>query len=148
MSEKDLRHAFRDQVGRFGCNWPIESPIESGTPDNCCLLRFPGWPPERAVASWVEFKHAREWPKREGTPLKFKHFTKEQKLRLLEWHGNGGHCCVIVQVNREYFLVPPAHVRELQEQGATRERFMEMAAVYSFGKFPAGAFLRWLVRWS
>ena len=146
MSETDFRHQFRDQMSPFGQVQAIESPIESGIPDLCVSLRFPNWPIDRAVTTWIELKFAREWPKLAKTKLKFKHYTKEQKLWLLGWHAEGGNCCLIAKVASEYFLVPPAHLRELQEEGMTRQRFVETSAVHSH-MFPRSAFLKWLVKW-
>jgi len=177
MSEKDLRHEFGLKLRPFGIVQDIESPMESGIPDECCLLRYPhrmetiryhlgkahtddgklmtfdqvdrmvlpesAVPEWRAKTSWVELKHAYRWPQR-GGPLRFEHFTTEQKLWLTSWARTGGRCCLLAKVGDDYALIPPAHLQELHEQGMTRERARTIAEVWNSVAFPTKRVLRWL----
>lgn len=149
MSESDLRALFSREMRRFGLSQPIESPDTGlGIPDNCVLLRRPHAPRDPGVGgvtSWVELKHAHRWPPR-GGPLKFEHYTNDQRLWLKSWHEAGGRCCLLMQVGRDYALLPPWRTCELYYDGMTRARALEAAAVSAEGRFPTAEVMKWLTR--
>jgi hypothetical protein len=56
------------------------------------------------VNGWIELKYSHEYPKRESTPVRIRHFTKEQRHFLWERGTHGGHCWVLWQIHRDYLL--------------------------------------------
>lgn len=119
----------------------IENRLGKGMPDVVACLRLSSNDPP--VSSFIELKHAEEWPKRASTPLHFNHFGEEQVLWLEAWHRAGGLCCVLAQVEREYLLIGPWHASEIAA-GMTREAMIRAALVYSRKVFPTGQILKCL----
>lgn len=73
----------------------IENAVDTGTPDvEYC---------HEGRQGWIELKVAKK-PARAATPVRIRHFSKEQRL----WHRDrvksGGRSFILVQVEREYFL--------------------------------------------
>ena len=64
----------------------------------------PGYPDVDYAGGKLELKWAREWPKRETTPLRLDHYTDAQK----RWHAArqraGGLVHVLLQVRNEWLL--------------------------------------------
>ena len=152
MSEADLRHVFLTRMRAFGLAHRIESPMESGVPDVVCLLKqqflkadgtLPVYSNEGKV-SWVELKHAHEWPKRPGTKFRFPKFTMEQLSWLKEWHRSGGRCCVVGQVATTYFLVGGIKNLEHLYDGINRSNLGMIAQVINEKVFPTRRVLKWL----
>lgn len=141
MSETDLSALSCSQLRQFGSVHRIENKLDKGTPDVCAALRFPGRDVTHTV--WIEHKHCRRWPAGDETPLHIKSFTLEQLLWLEGWHGR---CCVILQVARDYLLLPPCHLRKVFERRAPEEIVRALATVQGAGKYPTPGIIRWLTR--
>jgi len=97
-SESSLwRAVSKNMQGRWIAE-RMENLVASGTPDVYFTLVQCG------TMGWLELKHAHEWPKKPKTPLKIKHYTKEQKA-FIKRHGYiGANIFVLLQVEKEYFL--------------------------------------------
>jgi hypothetical protein len=66
-----------------------------------------------AGSGWIEMKRKKSWPVRPTTPLRLKHFTKEQKAWLYK-HGHfNKRCWLFLQVEQEYFLFDYKHCQEV-----------------------------------
>ncbi len=61
--------------------------------------------PTSHVRGWIELKYAPAWPKRDATPLRLRHFTKEQRNWLRKQGELGGHTWLLLQVDRDYILI-------------------------------------------
>lgn len=136
MSEKDFwSRIVRPKLISFGVLHRIENVLELGTPDVAyCLHRGD----RIGVSGWIELKFAHRWPK---TKLRFPHFTVDQANWLEDW-GRIGHSYMLAQVGEDFLLVHARNCREIQKEGATRQRFMELATVHGFGAFPTGRIVR------
>ena len=53
---------------------------------------------------WVELKYVKEWPKRESTPLRLRHFTPEQRSFLSQREKSGGHAFLLLGVGEQVLL--------------------------------------------
>jgi hypothetical protein len=98
-SEKSLwRTIQKNMIDRWEAD-RVENPANPGTPDVYFTLKQTG------TMGWIELKYAHEWPKRETTPLKLKHFTKQQRS-FFRRHGElGANLFILLQFDREYFLL-------------------------------------------
>lgn len=77
----------------------VENPANPGTPDIYFTMK------KNSAMGWIELKHVPEWPKRETTTLKIKHFTPQQRV-FIKVHGElGANIYVLLQVARDYFLL-------------------------------------------
>lgn len=66
----------------------------------------PGTPDVYYMHGWVELKEADEWPVRPSTPLRLKHFTKQQRLWARTHILKGGVSTVLLKVGKlEWFLL-------------------------------------------
>lgn len=131
-----VRPALRD----FGTLHRIENAVEVGMPDVvACLSRGDG----KWCSSWIELKRAWEWPVREKTIFRFKHYTVDQANFLNDWNLKRQRTCLLAQINDEYLLVSGKHAQELQ-RGVTRDRFYKIASVHGQYKFPTARVLMWL----
>lgn len=142
MSEADLRATARKYFAPFGLYQRIESPTTGkGIPDAFASLVDPRT--SARGAAWIEYKYARKWPARERTPIRFDSYTVDQCLWLEACHRNGSRCCIVAQVEDDYALFPPAHVRAVFN-GVTQGDMAAMAKVFCRGTFPAGRILKWI----
>jgi len=71
----------------------IESHISSGVPD------------VNYVHGWIELKFKDSWPKRERTPLRLEHFTKEQRTWLRKRAAAGGRVFLLLKVGLNEWLL-------------------------------------------
>ena len=71
---------------------PVENPVHLGTPD------------VNYTQGWIELKWLRSWPKREETPVRFPHFTVQQRRWLRRRIIHGGLAWLLVQCRTEWFL--------------------------------------------
>lgn len=142
MSEADLRATARKFLNPFGLYQRIESPTTgNGIAD--AFVSLTDTRTGRKGGAWIEYKHAKEWPKRARTPVRFASYTMDQVLWLEACHRNGQRCCIVAQVEDDYALFPPAHIRAVYN-GITQGDMSAMAAVFARGTFPAGRILKWL----
>lgn len=72
---------------------PVENPIYPGTPDVAHVL------------GWLELKHVERAPVRASSPVRLPHYTTEQRLWAKMHSRAGGNCHVLLQVEREVFLL-------------------------------------------
>ena len=66
-----------------------------------------------ARSGWVELKYTSEYPKRDSTPIRLEHFTLEQKDWLRSRGALGCQCCVLWQINKDYYVFSWRHVYSL-----------------------------------
>lgn len=65
----------------------------------------PGTPDVNYVDGWLELKYLPEWPKRESTKIKIKHFTAEQRLWLKRRIKADGYARILLKIGtREWVL--------------------------------------------
>lgn len=96
-------------------------PLHAIRVENPC---HPGTPDVDTARGWIELKQVDSWPKRASTPLRLPHFTPQQKIWLDKRTRAGGRCWVLVQVEREYFLLSGATASTILGE-ATREQLFE-----------------------
>lgn len=89
--ENSMWTDLRDKLPRDIHIERIENSVALGTPDvNLCSIQL--------GEVWVELKYADDWPVRDSTVFRLKHYTKEQRL----WHilrcAAGGSCWVLLRV--------------------------------------------------
>jgi len=96
-SEAGLWSHMRRKCKNFPCDLTrVENGVETGTPDvNGCY---------DAVEFWVELKFRETWPVRESTPVRFRHYTEDQRRWLRDRGKVGGRAWLLVQVGRCYML--------------------------------------------
>jgi len=126
-------------VKTMGTRWDVQSHEDSlsmGIPD---LSYGSG-----GVNGWIELKRAREYPKKNSTPIKFKHFTASQVNWLSKRGKAGGFCWIFIQVSTEYYLFPFSKGRALRA-GMTKEEFREQCFQYWTGNVDPSELLSALV---
>ena len=94
---------------------PVENPVD------------PGFPDVEYIGGTLELKAVDAWPKRESTPLRLDHYTKEQRI----WHERrahkGGRIHVLLQVGPEFLLFHgPVAANHLGEE--PRDRLYTLAS--------------------
>lgn len=95
-SERSLWNTVRKNLSPYMHLTRHEDSVSPGTPD----VSY-GYASRNG---WIELKHVDDFPVREATPIRVRHFTDEQKLFLEERGKEGGYCWVLLQVGNEYFL--------------------------------------------
>lgn len=56
------------------------------------------------VQGWIELKVVSGWPARSATIISLPTFSPDQRNWLNRRHAKGGHCFILLQVNRTYLL--------------------------------------------
>jgi hypothetical protein len=56
------------------------------------------------ICGWVELKYKSAWPKRKTTPLRLKHFTKEQRIWLKKRGKYCNNVFILISVKDEWLL--------------------------------------------
>ena len=88
-----MRQTVVKMVKPFGIDpVSVENSVGPGTPD----LNY--------LDGWLELKWARDWPKRDSTPLRMPHFTIQQRRWLARRQRAGGRAFVLLKVAREWLL--------------------------------------------
>lgn len=82
----------------------------------------------------VEFKWARDWPKR-GGPLRLPHYTEAQRSWARKHLADGGRCFLVLQVKKEWFIFTANQVAYYEVGNLTREQLKAEADRY-FAKKP------------
>lgn len=74
--------------------------------DACAIENstHPGTPDVNYMGGWVELKCLDRWPVREGTPVRIRHFTREQRIWLARRWNAGGNSHLLLQVRDEWLL--------------------------------------------
>ena len=134
-SERSLWLTTRAHLSPFGRLVRVETPgTGGGVPDVVyCLV---------GRAGWLELKELDTWPVRPTTKVRIDHLTLEQVLFLEGWEAAGGSAHLLLQVGRQYLLLPPKIARAVHARELTRVEVEAAAVVNSTGKFPRGAVLR------
>jgi hypothetical protein len=139
---------MRKHLSPFGKLERVENSAGIGTPDVCYCLSYPtAVGRSESVSGWLELKELDEWPKRATTPIRIPKLKIEQVLWLEAWHAAGGDAMMLLQVQREYFLLPPVAVRSIWNRAAIREQLQPFAlsALDESGSFPTRNILKCLV---
>jgi hypothetical protein len=112
----------------------VENPVGPGTPDvHYCV---------EGMTGWLELKEIPAWPKRSDTPVRLPHYTKEQRLWIMDYASHGGRVHLLLRIARPKFYLlfgPEVAVHLLGEvpEWTLRQR----ALVTSGPTFVASAFL-------
>ena len=101
MTEKALRQNVKKGLSPYAHVISIENAVGVGTPDlNVCIGGY---------EIWIELKHFKEWPKRKTTNINLGSKNKASWQREMVWMQerikHGGVCCVLVQNDKQYFLL-------------------------------------------
>lgn len=98
-------------VGVMGTRWDVQSHedrLSVGIPDLSYGIN--------QVNGWIELKQVPKWPVKAETLVKPSKYTPNQVSWIKKRNKKGGHCFVIVRVNRkEYFLFRADIARELRK---------------------------------
>ena len=65
---------------------------------------LPGTPDVNYIEGWIELKWLRQWPVGEQTPVRFEHFTPQQRVWQLRRRRAGGRSWALVQCRRDWLL--------------------------------------------
>ena len=84
------------------------------------------------VAGWIELKHKHKYPAKASTPVRFDHYTPEQKLFLEEQGNLLIPAYLFVQVDSDYFLFD--HIRGQNVGDLTKKQMKEQAVLYCHKK--------------
>ena len=117
--EQDQRQKLNKALNKFN--------VHAHSVENSAL---PGTPDVTYISGWAECKYAVDWPKKEETPLRFEHFTPQQRAWLTEHWMLGGECWLCVQVSktRDWLLFDgKTAARHVGRDGANKERLFELA---------------------
>jgi hypothetical protein len=108
----------------------VENPACPGTPDvHYCV---------DGISGWLELKRLESWPVRAGTPVRIEHYTKEQRLWIMDYALNGGRVHLLLQVASDFLLFDPSAAVDVVGYG-TRERLVESACVHGHPRAPIEA---------
>jgi hypothetical protein len=113
MAERDMRTRVTRALSSLHAI-SVENPVLPGTPD------------VNYVEGWLELKWLREWPASGGTPVRFNHWTPQQKVWHLLRRKAGGQCWVLIQCKREWILLA-GEVAALHLHDVTRGQLYELA---------------------
>lgn len=72
---------------------PIENIVGTGTPD------------VNYIDGWLELKLLDNWPAKAGTIVKFKRYTQNQRLWLIDRWTLGGRAFLVVKVAQEWLVI-------------------------------------------
>jgi hypothetical protein len=79
--------------------------------------------PEVPGSGWIEAKSVKEWPKRSTTTLKMKHFTPQQSAWIYRHGSVNKRTWLLLEVERDVFLVPWYQVLPIRKGEWTRADF-------------------------
>jgi len=79
---------------------------------------------------WIELKVIKEYPKCNTTLIKIRHLTPMQRNWLKARGETGGSCCILLQVEKDYYLFDWTKVCELNK-GIPRNK-MKYHAITSY----------------
>ena len=96
-SETSLWNTFKRNMKPYGVYDRHEDKLNLGVPDVSYVMR-------NRISGWIELKYVVEYPKRENTLFRIKHFTQEQKAWLRRRGTAGDNCWLLLQVGRHYWL--------------------------------------------
>lgn len=137
MSEANFWGTVKQHLGPYGRLERVENGVNKGTPDICYTLL--------GHTGWIELKFKSQWPVLLGN-LCLEKLTLEQVLWQEDWVRAGGRACTLLQVNRDYLLLPPALVRRVFARSLDAVTLLALAPVVGRGTFPRAEVLKWLTR--
>ena len=94
----------------MGTRWDVQShedQYSEGIPDLSFGIN--------GVNGWIELKQIEKWPKKQITKVKPKKFTSEQINWINKREKKGGHCFILVKIEKEYFLFYPNWAKRIKE---------------------------------
>jgi hypothetical protein len=77
-------------------------PLDAISVENSC---GPGTPDVNYIGGWLELKRVAAWPANLRTPVRIPHFSPQQKVWLARRCQRGGRAYVLLQVERDWFLI-------------------------------------------
>jgi hypothetical protein len=97
-SEADTRKLVIERMRQAGFDpVAVENSVHMGTPD------------VNYTHGWIELKILDEWPKRESTAVKIRHYTQQQKTWAIRRRAAGGTVWFLLRVgNCEWLLMAGA----------------------------------------
>lgn len=117
-SEGSLWKTLDKNMRKLWTHQRVENPAGPGTPDLYVTMN-------NGTMNWIELKHVHQWPKRDNTPVRVDHFTPQQKS-FLRRHGKlGANVYVLIQIERDYFLLPWQYALQIGE--LSKEDYLELA---------------------
>jgi hypothetical protein len=81
-----------------------------------------GTPDVEFVGGWAELKWLKNFPKREGTPIRLPHYTQEQRRWALRRQAAGEDCWLILQIGCEWWV--------FDADGAQNVGFLDRAGLH------------------
>jgi hypothetical protein len=93
----------------------VENPAHPGTPD------------VNYVEGWLELKQLPRWPRDEAKVIICSHFRTGQRVWIKKRARAGGQVHVLLQVGRDWLLLPGREAAVELGKSATRARLEEMA---------------------
>lgn len=114
MSEQGMRQKVVKALAKLNA-MSVENPALPGTPD------------VNYAEGWIELKWLRAWPSGEDTPVRFDHWTPQQRLWHLRRRKVGGRSWVLVQCRREWLLLDGADAA-LHLNSSTRSELCALSA--------------------
>ena len=75
----------------------------------------------KGINGWIELKYIPEFPKRKSTKIKIRHLTKNQCVWLSARGRSGDSCWILLQIEREYFLIKWLYAYHLKDGEWGRE---------------------------
>lgn len=138
-SERALWNLTRKNLSPFGLLHRVENGIDKGTPDVNYLLRRR--PHDEPSQGWLELKHEPNWMKRSNTKFSIASLKLEQVQFLEAWSKAGGRAWTLLQVDRDYLLLHPAHIRAIFEGQYRSQQVKEAASLLWKGPWPLASIL-------
>lgn len=143
-SEAGLWSTLNRKCGTLLCLKRIENSCDRGTPDVAWSGKLPDGKCNnvrvyRRANGMLELKEA-EWPAKPQTPLNIEKLFKEQVLWAEDWERAGGRVAALLQVDRDYLVVPPSVLRLIFERKVTRHALQPY--VIGTGTFPVAVFIK------
>lgn len=81
---------------------------------------------------WIELKYLEDYPKKESSPIRIKHFTPEQKIWLEVRQMFGGNCWVLIGISKDIYLFKAEDLTGIGVN-LNRNQFMKKAFSYLAG---------------
>lgn len=143
-SEAGLWATLNRKCGTLLCLKRIENTCDLGTPDVAWAGKLPcgksnGVRIFRRANGMLELKEA-EWPARPETPLHIPKLKLEQVTWAEDWEVAGGRVAALLQVDRDYLLVPPGVLRLIFQRKTSRKALQPY--VIGHGTFPTTDFIK------
>ena len=133
--ESDFWKFLRDKMTGYWTAERVENILTAGTPD----VSY-GVPSHQG---WIELKYMRQFPKRDTTKVKIKHWEPIQKQWIVKRGMVSGNCWMMIRVEDEIFLFSYDQTY-LVEEWTKREWRMNCSGYWTAGAFDPMAFFKLL----